>query len=272
MTINDDFKSWCADSYDKTHEDYYIKNAYYIADRERVSFEKRQGILAILIGILYLGSRQTGQVHASIIEMCYWFCAAASIVLIASYLCGIVRYDANDYSFATATYIISVSSGAIMLAMIMGLQKQSIFFMISISLMTILRMITVLIVHPMQFYKMNKDFRKETIRFAEFKKKAYENAYKQKANQANNTEYDDEQKNHEKRVENQNAHFYESEEMQRALHLFDNCDHSDKNALKRRYRLLAKQYHPDHGGDTNFFQCVVAVYEMLSDKIPNEKE
>ena len=39
--------------------------------------------------------------------------------------------------------------------------------------------------------------------------------------------------------------------------------------VKTRYRQLAKMYHPDKGGDTNFFQCVIEAYEELTQKFKN---
>jgi DnaJ-class molecular chaperone len=40
-----------------------------------------------------------------------------------------------------------------------------------------------------------------------------------------------------------------------------------KDMLKNRYRQLAKQYHPDNGGDEHMFQCVSEVYDELQSKI-----
>jgi hypothetical protein len=34
---------------------------------------------------------------------------------------------------------------------------------------------------------------------------------------------------------------------------------------KRRYRSLAKRYHPDHGGDQRQMQRIIAAYELLKD-------
>ena len=39
---------------------------------------------------------------------------------------------------------------------------------------------------------------------------------------------------------------------------------NDKQMLKTRYRQLAKQYHPDKGGDTKLFQCIIDVYEEIN--------
>ena len=35
--------------------------------------------------------------------------------------------------------------------------------------------------------------------------------------------------------------------------------------IKRRYRSLAKRYHPDHGGDQRQMQRIIAAYELLKD-------
>lgn len=44
---------------------------------------------------------------------------------------------------------------------------------------------------------------------------------------------------------------------------------ADPEAIKRAYRKLAAQHHPDRGGDTNKFQEIQAAYDTLSD--PNKK-
>ncbi len=44
---------------------------------------------------------------------------------------------------------------------------------------------------------------------------------------------------------------------------------ADPETIKRAYRKLAAQHHPDRGGDTNRFQEIQAAYDTLSD--PNKK-
>ncbi|MFN2165050.1 MAG: J domain-containing protein [Anaerolineae bacterium] len=39
--------------------------------------------------------------------------------------------------------------------------------------------------------------------------------------------------------------------------------HADRQAIKRRFRELAKRYHPDHGGDAAQFIAMMDVYEKL---------
>lgn len=42
--------------------------------------------------------------------------------------------------------------------------------------------------------------------------------------------------------------------------------------LKKRYRKLAKEYHPDHGGEEEVFKAIVRKYEILKmANFPNEK-
>ncbi len=36
--------------------------------------------------------------------------------------------------------------------------------------------------------------------------------------------------------------------------------------IKRRFRKLAKKYHPDHGGDAEQFIAMIEVYERLTDR------
>jgi len=45
-----------------------------------------------------------------------------------------------------------------------------------------------------------------------------------------------------------------------ALGLPPNASHQQ---IKRRYRALAKQHHPDRGGDPRQMQRIIAAYELL---------
>lgn len=50
---------------------------------------------------------------------------------------------------------------------------------------------------------------------------------------------------------------------QQALAVLGLSPGASKEQIKRRYRTLAKQYHPDRGGDQQKMQQLVAAYELL---------
>jgi DnaJ-domain-containing protein 1 len=52
-------------------------------------------------------------------------------------------------------------------------------------------------------------------------------------------------------------------ERQQALAVLGLPPTATPQQIKRRYRSLAKQYHPDRGGDQRQMQKIIAAYELL---------
>ncbi len=50
---------------------------------------------------------------------------------------------------------------------------------------------------------------------------------------------------------------------QQALNVLGLPANATRQQIKRRYRTLAKQYHPDRGGDQQQMQRIIAAYEFL---------
>ncbi|HLJ32965.1 MAG TPA: J domain-containing protein [Ktedonobacteraceae bacterium] len=53
-------------------------------------------------------------------------------------------------------------------------------------------------------------------------------------------------------------------ERQQALRVLGLPSNATPEQIKRRYRTLAKRYHPDRGGDQHEMQRIIAAYEFLS--------
>ncbi len=53
-------------------------------------------------------------------------------------------------------------------------------------------------------------------------------------------------------------------ERQRALAVLGLPPNATPQQIKRRYRALAKRYHPDRGGDRQQMQRIIAAYELLA--------
>ncbi len=53
-------------------------------------------------------------------------------------------------------------------------------------------------------------------------------------------------------------------ERQRALAVLGLPPNATPQQIKRRYRTLAKRYHPDRGGDQQQMQRLIAAYELLA--------
>jgi DnaJ-domain-containing protein 1 len=52
-------------------------------------------------------------------------------------------------------------------------------------------------------------------------------------------------------------------ERQQALAILGLPPNATRQQIKRRYRVLAKQHHPDRGGDQRQMQRIIAAYELL---------
>ena len=53
-------------------------------------------------------------------------------------------------------------------------------------------------------------------------------------------------------------------ERQQALQVLGLPSNATPQQIKRRYRTLAKQYHPDRGGNQQQMQRIIAAYELLT--------
>jgi DnaJ-domain-containing protein 1 len=53
-------------------------------------------------------------------------------------------------------------------------------------------------------------------------------------------------------------------ERQQALKVLGLPPNATPQQIKRRYRILAKRYHPDRGGDQRQMQRIIAAYELLT--------
>jgi curved DNA-binding protein CbpA len=58
-------------------------------------------------------------------------------------------------------------------------------------------------------------------------------------------------------------------ERQQALALMGLPSTATRQQIKRRYRELAKKYHPDRGGDSREMQRLVAAYQLLMKDSPS---
>jgi curved DNA-binding protein CbpA len=55
---------------------------------------------------------------------------------------------------------------------------------------------------------------------------------------------------------------------QQALAVLGLSPNATPQQIKRRYRTLAKQHHPDRGGDPRQMQKIIAAYEFLMKEQP----
>jgi hypothetical protein len=244
MTINPDVKKWVDEDYDVKHEDYYVENAFYTAQYEWARSGWKHGLFAFLVGLFHMWAWFAapehvleGFVNIGILTICYWFY-------------GIRNFDANCVTTGGGFYIMM----AIFLFITKGKMntlQQILFAIPSCSLWVYLS-----IIRPIKFRETKK---KMEARWDEMEREEEEAAKK---------EYE----KYKKGYEQFRYGLPESEvvndsdpKMTEARKLFEGYT-DNKDMLKTRYRQLAKQHHPDKGGDAEMFKAVAALYHEYNKK------
>lgn len=243
MIINKYVKSWCDEDYDVRKEDFFMSNAEYVIERQWASGGVKNAWIAIipsmlsflfnssesiLVGILYAFSM------TALLTICFWFYAMRD-------------YDANSVSTSRSVYVMSLIFFWVLR------RKMNLFVLFVFTLWGMLLYFKLSWINPIKFRKIKKNIKEK---IAEEEKE--EDTYNKEA--------------YEKWKEGYKAFRYglpefevpkEDPMLAQVRKLFEGYD-KDKQMLKTRYRQLAKMYHPDKGGDTNLFQCIINIYEELS--------
>jgi hypothetical protein len=101
MTVNEYVKRWCDENYDIRDEEFYVSNAYYIADRQWALNGLKHGIFALIVAIIsFFVCGNQGAAHAITIAF-----SNLSILTIAFWFYGIRNYNANSLETAFGIYI-----------------------------------------------------------------------------------------------------------------------------------------------------------------------
>lgn len=244
MTVNEYVKKWCEEDYDVRKEDFYVDNAYYVADREWAINGFKHGMFALTIAICtsLFGSPNFGEallravVTLGVLTICFWFY-------------GIRNYDANCLGTSLSIYV--------MLAILLFISKNKvpttaqIFFAIGAGAFWFY----LTFVKPIMFIKVARKMRKRMEEEDEEEEKNTKQSYSKWENGYKAFRYG--------LPEPEQKPAYADPVMVEARKLFEGYE-TNKQVLKTRYRQLAKQHHPDKGGDTKMFQCIIAAYEEIN--------
>jgi hypothetical protein len=244
MTVNEYVRQWCDEDYDINKEDFYMQNAYYVASRERAIGGFKHGVVVMIISVLMIVFGSRTDIGKTIINalstlgaltVCFWFYAAQ-------------EYDANSWESSKPHYI--------MIALF--LLWTNIYVNDSIRILFIIAsgalFVYLTFINPLLFIisaiKMRDRMKMEENEEDERDRAAYakwENSYKAFRYGLPEMEVDG----------------TESDPvMAEARAMFEGYT-DNLQVLKTRYRQLAKQHHPDRGGDTKMFQCISAIYDEL---------
>ena len=242
MTVNEYVKRWCDESYDIKKEDFFVANAYYVAEREWAIAGFKHLFLAVFAGLIAFvayGANQSSlfvPVVNSVLTMgimtaCFWFYAVR-------------KFDDNDPATSIVAYI------AIALFLLIAQTKMPNVIKAILTAPSVAGLLYYSIIKPIKFIKIARDMKKRIIEEETEEETTAKDKYAKWKRDYESFRYGLPE-----------AKMDDSDPMmEEAYSLFDGFRDSAAT-LKTRFRQLAKQYHPDHGGDTKLFQCIIAVYD-----------
>ena len=245
MVINDYVKQWCDEKYDVRKELFHLENAHYVIEREWATV----GIInAIVSFIAFIVSfiNVDGNGFVSLVAAF----ANAGIASLCVLFYGIRRCNANSSDTGLVF--------GVMLAVFLFIFKSDFGWFLNLTIAVPLAFVSIYmsIICPLRAINHKR----------KFKKQIEEEEMEEESNSKN--KYKDWESGYK-------AYRYGLPEaeiktddpaMSQARAMFDGYT-DDLNSLKTQYRSLAKKYHPDRGGDTHLFQCIIAVYEEYKNKL-----
>jgi hypothetical protein len=243
MTINGYAKQWCEEDYDIRKEEFYIENAYYVADREWAINGFKHGLMAIVVAIATFMLSNSASFWIRAIDAF----VVLGILTISFGIYGLRNYNANSIETGLPMYVMV----AILLFLTKARSTETCCTLFAFASFPLYLFIT--FINPIKFlFTANK--------------------MKQRIIDAERDEDNDDKQSYARWENGYKAYRYglpecETEKgdpvMDSARQMFDGYK-DNKQMLKTRYRQLAKQYHPDKGGDTKLFQCIIAAYEEFN--------
>ena len=248
MVINQYFRTWCDEEYDVAKEDFYESNARYIADREWILSGIKHGVFILIFAFIsYIVSGCESVVQGALSTL-----VNTGILTVAYWFFGIRTYDANDADSGILVYFLVV--------VFLFLTKNKVGDLIKIifAIPANVLYLYLCFYRPIRFIpfarKMRKMIKEEELeeekRDSEFYNqwKAGYNAFREELPPADEEDV---------------VEVKEDPRYNEARAMFDGfCD--NKQMLKARFRQLAKEHHPDRGGDTRMFQIILDVYDNLN--------
>ena len=246
MNVNVYVEKWCHTEYDPTQEDFYVANARYVVNRGWLRGTFVNIAVSIVASLVFFA------ITHSVFAIGY----AAGVFTIAYILYGLNNYWFDNIFRAVLGYVFTL------IFLIWT------WFKLPVALQIIFSIIGILLFISSSFYLLKRTF-KERAAFNKlsdeqedyFNKKDTEEFYEWKNEFYSHFDW------YESETNNNYVNEYDSPPdplVQKAKELFEGSLTS-YTALKKRYRQLAKKYHPDVGGDEELFKRIVAFYEDHKD-------
>lgn len=244
MRINNYVKRWCYEEYDIRDEDFFLKEAYWGANENWFKGTLIHGALtlALVVAHIIFAEKDSGFILNAMLLI---------TVLTASFLSFAIRkYDANEWDSCWIDSIITF------IVLVFGLQYLPSTILWILGIVGTAAYIYFTFIRSIHFMGVKLDLKK-MIKDVEAREEEEDKAFY-------------EQWEADYKAYRQGLPVFEETEkdpyMEKVRALFEGYTDS-KEALKARYRTLAKKEHPDNGGDAKMFQCIVDVYEELRNKM-----
>ena len=242
MDINKYVKMWCDEDYDVRDEQFFFDNAKYVVYNQWDRAIAWHRIIILIISAITCFLRFDGIVTGLTHGL-----SMVAVMTVAFWLKSVTEYDENDPDAATKTYVISL----IFLWMLK--RRLGTIWLSVMAIVGLFLFIKMMIIDKQKYSDFIKQMGKRLDEMAAEEEKREREEFKR---------WEEDYKSYRYGLPEFETN-YSDPMMDQARHMFDGYT-EDKQMLKTRYRQLAKQYHPDKGGDTNLFQCIVAVYEELN--------
>ena len=241
MVINEYVKRWCDEDYDVRHEDFFVENAYYVSEKEWAIHGFRHGLVGgiIALAVLFFARAQFLSALSLAISILGIFTACF-------YIFAMKEYDAHS----VAGYIF-YGVMATFLVISLFVMPDYVNLLFGIAMLPFYVWST--IIRPIRFMKTKKRMKEKVEKMEAEEEEAAKAQYSQWKRGYDSYRYGLPE------CETVNS----DPMMDEARRLFEGFM-TDKQVLKSRYRQLAKQHHPDRGGDERLMQCIIAVYEELN--------
>ena len=244
MTVNKYVKQWCNEEYDVRKEDFYVENAFYVAEREWANGGFKHGMIAL--AITFLSPLVGGN---NMLEAILNACMFIGALTICFWVYGIREYDANSCETSKPIYIMTF------LALLILKNRTPVVLHWLFAIASMVLYVYLTLVRPIKFRAVAEKMKQRILKEEEEAEEASKKSYAQWEANFKYQRYGLPSGN----VDGEDPMIME------ARGFFDGYT-TDKHVLKSRYRQLMKAHHPDRGGNEKLCQCIIAVYEELSKK------
>lgn len=241
MRINKYVREWYDESYDINQEDFYVENAKWTLAKEWIRGGRKNGIITAIICFFYYITHM--YMETNLLDT---LCILSALTF-AYFFYAIRDYDYND-GMGVGIHI------SMLLFFKLTKPHVTVIGLWLFAIIGFVLYIYLTFVKPISLARVKASMKSKMKEKEENEEQTDRENYKQWESAYKSYRYGLPEQDIRK-----GDPLYEE-----AKKLFDGYT-ATKELLKNRYRMLAKKYHPDNGGDENMFQYISKVYDDLQD-------